>query len=55
MMSLLPWHVEVDYLVLISIIDVESCLDMKLAAFLVLNDAAQCLRDGIQKCGLTHS
>ena len=24
-----PWHVEVNYLVLVSVIDVVSCLDMK--------------------------
>lgn len=41
MVPFAPGHVEVDNLVLISIINVVSCLDMQLGRLLVLNDSAE--------------
>ena len=57
--TLLAGHVEVDDLVLVGVVDVESCLsrykfiltylDVELAGLLVFDDASERLRDGIEE------
>ena len=39
--TLATWHVKVNYLVLVRVIDVVSCLDVKLGRLLVLDDGTE--------------
>lgn len=54
-MALLAGHVEVDNFVLIGVVDVVSGLDVQLGAFLVLDNSAEGLRDGIEEGCLPYA
>ena len=42
MVTLLAWHIEVDDLVLISIVDIVSCLDVELGRLLIFYNGSKC-------------
>jgi len=52
---LLAWHVKVDDLVLVRVVDVVRCLDMQLCRLFVFDDCAKRLRDGVQEGSLTDT
>ena len=66
-MSLLSRHVEINYLVLVGVVNVEgglkealqyqirAYLDVQFAGLLILNDRAEGLRDGVQEGALANS
>ena len=54
-MAFFPWHIEVDDLVLVRVIDIVGCFDVKFSRLLILDNCAKRLRDGIEEGGLSNS
>jgi hypothetical protein len=52
---LLAWHVEVDDLVLVSIVDVIGSLDVQFCRLFILHDSSESLRNCIQEGGLANA
>ena len=53
--ALFARHVKVDNLILVRIVDIVSCFDVKLSALFVLNDCTKSLGDSVEESSFTHA